>query len=152
VLGPSSVISPKVTILLRKLGTVIRVGDQDPQSNAVAFAKYADDSFGWGVVDPGHGLVFADPRRPADAAAASPLSASGKWGPMLLLGDDGELPKVVADYLLDIEPGYREDPTRGVYNHGWIIGDDTAISVAAQAQIDSLLEIAPAGNSLPSQP
>jgi hypothetical protein len=152
VLGPSSVISPKVTIELRKLGTVTRVGGQDPQTNAVEFAKYADSTFGWGVVDPGHGLVFADPRRPADAAAAAPLSASGKWGPLLLVGDDGELPQAVKDFLLDIQPGYREDPTRGVYNHGWIIGDDKAVSVAAQAQIDALLEIAPAKNSLPSEP
>jgi len=150
VLGPSSVISPKVTEELRKLGTVIRVGGQDPQSNAVEFAKYIDTTFGWGVVDPGHGLVFADPRRPADAAAAAPLSASGKWGPLLLVGDDGELPDVVENYLLDIQPGYREDPTRGVYNHGWIIGDDKAISIAAQAKIDSLLEILPAKRSLPS--
>ncbi|MCW2990816.1 MAG: hypothetical protein JWM73_1410 [Solirubrobacterales bacterium] len=152
VLGPSSVISPKVTLLLRKLGTVTRVGAQDAQSNAVEFAKYADATFGWGVVDPGHGLVFADPRRPADAAAASPLSASGTWGPLLLVGNDGELPKPVEDYLLDIQPGYSKDPTRGVYNHGWIIGDDHAVSVAAQARIDSVLEIAPAKNSLPSQP
>ncbi|MFL5844802.1 MAG: cell wall-binding repeat-containing protein [Solirubrobacteraceae bacterium] len=152
VLGPSSVISPKVTIQLRKLGTVTRVGGQDPATNAIEFAKYVDTTFGWGVVDPGHGLVFADPRRPADAAAASPLSASGTWGPLLLLGDDGELPKSVEDYLLDIQPGYREDPTRGVYNHGWIIGDDKAVSIGAQARIDTLLEIAPAKNSLPSQP
>lgn len=152
VLGPSSVISPKVTTELRKLGTVVRVGGQDPASNAVEFAKYADRTFGWGVIDPGHGLVFADPRRPADAGAAAPLSASGKWGPLLLMGEDGELPQVVEDYLLDIQPGYREDPTRGVYNHGWIIGDDKAVSVAAQAQIDTLLEIAPTKNSLPSEP
>lgn len=152
VLGPSDVISPKVTIELRKLGTVTRLGGQDPQANAVEFARYTDQNFGWGVVDPGHGLVFADPRRPADAAAAAPLSASGKWGPLLLTGDDGELPEVVADYLLDIQPGYRRDPTRGVYNHGWIIGDDEAISVAAQARIDTLLEIRPASNSLPSEP
>jgi hypothetical protein len=30
---------------------------------------------------------------------------------------------------------------RGVYNHGWIIGDDKAISVGVQSQIDQLLEI-----------
>lgn len=152
VLGPSSVISPAVTRQLRSLGTVIRIGAQDPQSNAVEFAQYADTTFGWGVVDPGHGLVFADPRRPADAAAASPLSASGTWGPLLLLGEDGELPQVVEDYLLDIQPGYAENPTRGVYNHGWIIGDDEAVSVKTQAEIDALLEIAPVKNSLPSEP
>lgn len=151
VLGPSSVISPAVTRELRKLGTVIRVGDQDPQSNAVAFAEYADSTgFGWGVIDPGHGFTFADPRRPADAAAAAPLSASGKWGPLLLTDDDGGLPDAVRDYLLDVKPGYQDNPTRGVYNHGWIIGDDKAISIAAQAEIDSLLEIARVRNALPS--
>src|SRR3954447_27068452 len=143
VLGPSSVIAPKVTRELRALGDVIRVGDQDPQSNAIAFARYADSSFGWGVTDPGHGLVFVNPKNPADAAAASPLSASGTWGPLLLVGEDGSLPKSVSDYLFDIQPGYRDNPTRGVYNHGWIIGDDKAISVATQSEIDHALEIAP---------
>jgi hypothetical protein len=152
VLGPSSVISPKVTIVLRHLGTVIRVGDQDPQSNAVAFARFADASFGWGVVDPGHGLVFASPGRPADAAAAAALSASGTYGPLLLVDDAGALPKAVSDYLLDIEPGYSHDPTRGVYNHGWIVGDDKAVTTAAQAQIDADLEIVQAHNSVGSQP
>jgi hypothetical protein len=36
---------------------------------------------------------------------------------------------------------------RGVYNHGWLIGDDRAISVATQARIDSLLEIKKAQTS-----
>jgi hypothetical protein len=49
--------------------------------------------------------------------------------------------RVLHDYLLDIQPGYTRDPVRGVYNHGWIIGDQSAVSVAAQSQIDSLLEI-----------
>ena len=47
----------------------------------------------------------------------------------------------VTDFLLDIQPGYSKDPVRGVYNHGWIIGDDKAISVGVQSQIDQLLEI-----------
>ena len=82
--------------------------------------------FGWNVVDPGHGLVFANARRPQDAAAAAPLSATGTYGPLLLLTDAGVLPQPLQDYLLDIQPGYTDDPVRGVYNHGWIIGDETA--------------------------
>ena len=152
VLGPSEVISPTVTRELRELGTVIRVGGEEPVTNAIEFAKYTDGIFGWGVVDPGHGLVFAAARRPTDAAAAAPLSGSGTWGPLLLTDENGEVPDALAEYLLDIQPGYRDDPTRGVYNHGWIIGDDTAVTVAAQAEIDRLLEIAPVKNSLPSQP
>ena len=53
------------------------------------------------------------------------------------------LPEPLQDYLLDIQPGYDEDPVRGVYNHGWIIGDESAIAADVQARIDTLLEIQP---------
>jgi hypothetical protein len=143
VLGPSEVIGPKVTRTLRGLGRVTRIGGEDPVRNAIAFARYVDGPFGWGVVDPGHGLVFASQDRTLDAAAAAPLSASGTYGPLLLLKDADEVPRVLEQYLLDIQPGYRRDPVRAFYNHGWIVGDDEAISVATQSRIDALLEIVP---------
>ena len=59
-------------------------GGSDPVQNAVDFAKFVDGAFGWGVVDPGHGLVFVNASRPMDAVAAAPLSASGSYGPLLL--------------------------------------------------------------------
>ena len=141
VLGPTSVVSDKVTKALKKLGTVVRIGAKDPVANAIAFARYTDGSFGWGVVDPGHGLVFASGRRPLDGPAASALSSSGTYGPLLLLDTASALPKALRSYLLDIQPGYRDDPVRGVYNRAWIVGDEGAVSTRVQAQIDSLLEI-----------
>ena len=75
--------------------------------------------------------------------AAAPLSASGTYGPLLLTAPGGSLPRSVANYLLDVKPGYSSDPVRGVYNHGWIVGDTRTVGVAAQATIDGLLEIAP---------
>ena len=144
VLGPTSVIGAKVESQLRKLGKVTRIEGPDPAQNAIAFARFSDGGFGWGIVDPGHGLVFtsqgADPQT---AAAAAPLSGSGTFGPLLLVGNADTLDKPLSDYLLDIQPGYAKDPVRGVYNHGWIVGDETAVSIAAQSQIDRLLEIAP---------
>ena len=95
----------------------------------------------WNVVDPGHGLVFLNTQRPLDAASAAPLSASGTYGPQLLLTEGNALPARLQDYLLDIQPGYDKDPVRGVYNHGWMSGDVNTISVDVQARIDSLLEI-----------
>ena len=143
-LGPTSVIGPKVETALRKLGKVTRIEGADPVQNAIAFARFADGGFGWGVVDPGHGLVFAGAGAdPQTAAAAAPLSASGTYGPLLLVGDPSKVDKPLSDYLLDIQPGYGKDPVRGVYNHGWIVGDESAVSVAAQSQIDRLLEISP---------
>jgi hypothetical protein len=141
VLGPPSAVSSDVVRELKRLGTVKRIGAASPVDNAIAFARYSDPLFGWGVVDPGHGLVFARTNRPLDAAAAAPLSVSGSYGPLLVLESAGRLDGALGGYLLDIQPAYSKDPVRGVYNHGWIVGDARAISVATQSRIDSLLEI-----------
>jgi len=143
VLGPEDSVPDAVFDALGKFGKVKRIAGTDPVTNAITFARYQDGAFGWYIVDPGHGLVFANSRRPQDAAAAAPLSASGKYGPLLLLPDAGVLPEPLQNYLLDIQPGYDQqtDPVRGVYNHGWIIGDESALAAAVQARIDTLLEI-----------
>jgi hypothetical protein len=143
ILGPSSTISENVARQLAALGQVTRVGAKPASANAIAFARFSDGDFGWGIVDPGHGLVFTNVAAPLTAGGAAPLSASGSYGPLLLVGRDGSLPPDVADYLRDIRPGYSSDPVRGVYNHAWIIGDPAAVTDRAQATIDSLLEIAP---------
>jgi hypothetical protein len=114
--------------------------------NAIAFARYSDGAFGWGIIDPGHGLVFANQGTdPATAAAAAPLSSSGSYGPLLLVGGADKLDSKLRAYLLDIEPGYTKDPVRGVYNRGWIVGDASSVSPDLQSRIDSLLEIIPVG-------
>jgi putative cell wall binding repeat protein len=143
VIGPEEVVSKKAFAELEKLGPTDRISGEDPVENAIAVARYADGLFGWNVVDPGHGLVFASQDRPGEAAAAAALNGSGKYGPLLLVTEPDALPKPVEGYLLDIQPGYDQDPVRGVYNHGWLMGDEEAISVAVQARIDSLLEIQP---------
>lgn len=141
VIGPTAAVSDTVVRQLRRLGTTKRIAGADPVANAVAVARFGDGSFGWRAVDPGHGLVFAGEDRTADASAAAALSGAGSYGPLLLVSDAGSLPKAVESYLLDIQPGYDADPVRGVYNHGWLVGDEGAISAAVQARIDGLLEI-----------
>jgi hypothetical protein len=145
VLGDRATISAAVDRQLRRLGSVKRItgGGTDPVATSIAFARYIDGSFGWGVVDPGHGLVFVNAERPLDAAAAAPLSASGTYGPILVHGGGPRLDRPLESYLLDIQPGYRRDPVRGVYNHGWVIGDEAAMPIAVQARVDALLEISP---------
>jgi hypothetical protein len=149
-LGPPETISERVEKALGRLGTVTRIGSGDAVRSSIDFARYVDDDFGWGVIDPGHGLVFARADRPLDAAAAALLSASGTYGPLILLSNADRLDQPTNDYLLDIQPGYRTDPVRGVYNHGWIVGDDKSISVGVQAKIDSLLEITRVSRRAPS--
>ncbi|HEX6782924.1 MAG TPA: cell wall-binding repeat-containing protein [Solirubrobacterales bacterium] len=142
VLGPSSVISSEVVREIAKVSKrVKRVSGEDPVANALALARYRDGSFGWNVNDPGHGFVLARSDAPADAAAAVPLSASGTWGPLLLTDDAAELPEDVRSYLLDVKPGYTNDPTRAFYNHVWVIGDQDAIEVEQQAEVNELAEL-----------
>jgi hypothetical protein len=150
VLGPSTAISSDVVRRAGRIGGVVRrVSGEDPVTNAIEFARYADRSFGWNINDPGHGFVLARSDRPLDAAAAAPLSASGTWGPLLLTDSADTLPGALRGYLLDGKPGYRTDPTRAFYNHVWIIGDQEAIDVRQQAAIDDLAELARIGRGGP---
>lgn len=146
VLGPSSAISSDVVREVAKIGSPVRrVSGEEPVENSIALARYASGGFGWNVNDPGHGLVVARSDEPVEAAIAAPLSASGTWGPLLLTDDADTLPKALREYLLDIKPGYTTDPTRAFYNHVWVIGDQEAIDVNQQAEIDQLAELAKIG-------
>jgi len=149
---------------LARLGTVVHVtgtagageaggageaasaaGGVEPVQNAISISRFSRGSFGWGIHEAGHGLVFANVMRPLDAPAAAPLSAHGDYGPLLLLQDGASVPAPLTRYLSNIEPGYTAavPPVREVYNHGWLIGDERAISAHAQAELDAVLEIAP---------
>ena len=146
VLGPSSAISSTVIREVAKIdGRVRRVSAGNPVENAITFARFSEGSFGWNVNDPGHGFVIARTNSPLDAAVASPLSASGTWGPLLLSDSAARLPTALRGYLLDVKPGYTTDPTRAFYNHVWIIGDEGAIDVNEQAEIDSLAALSKIG-------
>jgi hypothetical protein len=158
VLGPPSVISASLFGQLRKYGSVKRVGADGPSANSVAFAEYRDPacaygqpcahvpgSFGWAIRSPGHGYVLLNAQQPLAAAAAAPLSGAGDYGPQLVLDNANTLPRPVLDFFLNYAtPGYTaEGPTAAVYNHGWVIGDQSQVSVAVQAQVDNLLEAVP---------
>jgi len=146
VLGPSSAISSEVIREIGKIANrVRRVSGEEPVANAIALARYSDGGFGWNINDPGHGFVVARSDEPLNAPAAAPLSASGTWGPLLLTDSADTLPEALRGYLLDVKPGYTTDPTRAFYNHIWLIGDQDAISMSEQAEIDELAELAKIG-------
>jgi ell wall binding domain 2 (CWB2) len=146
VLGPSSAISSGVVREIAKIaGPVGRVSGEDPVTNAIELARYSSGGFGWDVNDPGHGFVVASAAEPLDAPAAAALSASGTWGPLLLTDSAATLPDALRGYLLDVKPGYTTDPTRAFYNHVWVIGDEEAIGVSQQAEIDEVAELAKIG-------
>jgi hypothetical protein len=143
VLGPPAAISSTVVRAIAKIDKrVKRVSGEDAVANALALARYADRDFGWNVNDPGHGFVLARSDSTLSAAAAAPLSASGTWGPLLLTDSAATLPAPLRDYFLDVKPGYTTDPTRAFYNHVWVVGDQEAIDVNQQAEVNALAELA----------
>jgi ell wall binding domain 2 (CWB2) len=167
VVGPPAAVSHAVLVKLRRYGPVRRIypgpgavgsggpgsSGENPADNAIAAARFSDGTFGWDVNQPGHGLAFASASRPLDAPAAAPLSASGDYAPLLLLEHPDQVPPVLREYLSDIQPAYDAAPeseypaVRGAYNHGWLIGDGGAIAATVQAELDTMLEIAPQGSS-----
>ena len=117
--------------------------------NAIAFARYEKGDFGWGVVVPGYNFTVASTTRPVDAAAAAALATRGVFAPLLLTDDADVLPTPLEEYFLSVQPGYEDDPGQAVYNRAWILGDDTAVSVEQQAQLDQLTELIPVQPNAP---
>jgi hypothetical protein len=149
VLGPSTVIGPKVTKVLRKLGNVSRVGGPTPVTNAIAFTRYQSHGFGWGISTPGQNFTVASTSRPSDAAAAAVLATTGVFAPLLLTDRADDLPSSLESYFLDVQPGYQSNPNAGVFNHVWILGDDNVLSVAAQGRLDTITELVPVQTQRP---
>jgi hypothetical protein len=152
VLGPESVISKKVLDRLKKdklARDVNRIEGANPVENAIAFARYEKGDFGWGIVVPGYNFTLASTTRPADAAAAAALATRGVFAPLVLSDNPERMPQKLQDYFLSVQPGYEEDPAQAVYNRAWILGDDKAISIDQQAQLDQLTELIPVQANAP---
>lgn len=146
VLGPPGSVSPKVVKQIGGLGrTVERLPGNDPTSAALELVRFSSGTFGWNLNDPGHGYTVIRSDRPLEGVAATPLSTGGTWPALLMTDGADALPEDVLQYLLDVQPGYSTDPTRALYNHVWIVGDETSISLEQQAQIDRAAELVEVG-------
>jgi hypothetical protein len=149
VLGPPTAISSAVAKALGRYGKVTRIDGVTPVENAIAFTRYQSHGFGWGITTPGQNFTLAGVSRPADAAGAAVLGTAGVFAPLLLTDRSDSLPSALQNYFLDVQPGYQTNPNSGVFNHVWILGDDSLLSVAAQGQLDSITQLVPVQNQQP---
>ena len=142
VLGPESAISEQVEQLeRRKLARAVeRIEGDTAVENAVAFARYEKGDFGWGVVVPGYNFSLANTDRPLDAAAAAALARGVS---RCCASDRPSRPAPQTARGLPPERPYEDDPSQAVYNRVWILGDDEAVSVESQAQLDAITELVP---------
>lgn len=142
VLGPESVISNKILNNLNEYGTVTRIEGETPAAASIAFAKFKDEKtgFGWGLTEPGHGFEFISTENADFAIAGAPFAHLGKHAPLIWL-EDGELSKQTHEFLGQLQPKFTDDPTVGPYNHAFILGSGSAVTVQTQGMIDQMLEI-----------
>lgn len=149
-LGPESIISSDVEKQLQEFGKVTRISGKDAYENAIAFAEFKDSSngFGWGIKTPGHNLSLLTTDSTMLAIAAAPFSHLGKHAPLLFTEKDG-LPDSVMEYMMILQPKYKDSPAEGPYNHAWLTGDNSSITVSTQSEIDDMLEISPASGGNP---
>lgn len=153
VLGPERIISERVVRQLEAERQLVRGVDrvEGPTAveNAIAFTRYEKGDFGWGVVVPGYNFTLANVSRPLDATAAAALATRGVFAPLLLTDDAAKLPKPLENYFLSVQPGYEDDPGEAVYNRAWILGDEEAVSIEEQAQVDATTELIPVQTTAP---
>ena len=137
-IGPEKAIGPAVEKQLEGLGAVRRVSGDTPVENAIAVARFERRRFGWGITAPGYNLTIASTKRVADAAAAATLATNGVFAPLLLTDRADRLPPELDTYLRVLQPGFQDDPSEGVYNRVWILGDEKTISLRVQGRVDEV--------------
>ena len=149
VLGPDSVIGEEVLKKIKPLARRMRrIDGPTPVQNAIEFARFQSGSFGWGAEVPGQNFTIASTSRPLDAVGAASLGTNGVFAPLLLTDDAETLPRSLESYLLDVQPGFEDDPSLSVFNHVWILGDEDTISVEQQARIDEVSTLDPCRTQL----
>ncbi|MDQ0253461.1 hypothetical protein J2S74_000833 [Evansella vedderi] len=145
VVGPESVVSGEVFDQLSQFGEVTRIGGETPAQVSIEFAKFKDEetSFGWGVSNPGHGLVMVSTEIPELAITAAPFAHLGKHAPMVWL-EDGRFTEEMHVYLELLKPIFEHTPTEGPFNHAYLIGSEELVTHQTQGYLDEMLEIVPA--------
>lgn len=141
-LGPEKILSKEIEEKLRAYGEVKRISGEEPVSTSVAFAKFKDEKngFGWGVSEPGRGVSLISTANSDQAIPAAPFSHLGKHAPLLWL-ENGELTEELYEFLALIKPTFHDDPTKGPYNHAYLVGTVQEVSFQTQGIIDDKLEI-----------
>ena len=146
VLGPSSAISSDVVREVAKIGKPVqRVSGEDPVANAIAFARYGERRLRLERQRPRPRLRPRPQRRAARRRRSRRRSRPPAPGDRCCSPTAPIRCRSLRDYLLDVKPGYTTDPTRAFYNHVWVIGDQEAIDVNQQAEVDELAELAKIG-------
>jgi hypothetical protein len=148
--GSPDVISDTVARELARYGFVRRVYGADVYASNAVNAGYKGfgrnfgwwwgweaRDFGWGISQAGHNFIIGSTVDLLSVIPAAVLGHMGKHGPLLLIERDRVPPSVVR--YLDMVRPFESGPTETIFNHAWIIGDESRISWEAQRAIERLM-------------
>lgn len=143
ILAPDTGVTPEVILQVKQIvkGEVRHIGGADSYAVAVNFARFRNpvDSLGWGRTEPvkGDAFAFAPVNYWPNAAVGCLLAHLGKHTPMLIV-DTWQVPTVVRDYLLYLNPPLMEPP-KPPFMHGFILGGLEQVSFPTQAALEKAL-------------
>lgn len=115
-------------------------GYKDSGREVVWWFGYQPRSIGWGIAEPGHNVILADPTDWREVVPTGVLSHMGKHAFLLLTEPGGGLPEAARSYLQVLKPP-RVNPSQQVFNFGWVTG--RGVSGEAMGNLSGLLN---AGN------
>ena len=148
VLGPESAVSDRRSKQIDKLGPgaeARRRRGPGGERDRLRALRRRRASAGTSTT-PATGWWWPTRRARSTVRSPRPLSASGTWGPLLVTDDPAAVSPQLRGYLLDLKPGYEDDPTRALYNHVWLIGDTRRSRSPSRPQLDELAELAQIGS------
>lgn len=137
-LGPSTTASSAALEELGQYGQAVRVAAPDPETAALALARFHDDGtqMGWDWNGPRQTdctYFVGNPARSGELLASAQLSADGPSGPILLTRDDALSPQNETFLrALHTTPGH------GSRHFTWIAGDAQAVSGSLQVDLDRI--------------
>ncbi|OXM15492.1 ArsR family transcriptional regulator [Paenibacillus herberti] len=148
IIGPEKAVSAKLEEELSAYGNVTRISGKDAYENAIAFAKFKDNStgFGWGVNEPGRNLTLSNVETPQLALAGAPFAHLGKHAPLIWTSKNA-MPGSVMEYVMSLQTKYEQSPADGPFNHAWLLGGTAQLTEAAQGELDAMLEISSASSA-----
>ncbi|MDF2676117.1 MAG: hypothetical protein K0Q97_409 [Bacillota bacterium] len=144
IVGSPLTISESVEYQIRNsvTGNVVRIEGYDPISIAINFAKYQSpfENFGWQHnTRNGWGFTFGELNKWYHIVVSVLFAHLGKHTPLLLV-ESSNLPTLVRDYLISVNP-YNPMSHLPPYMHCYILGSFSDISHTTQVEIETVTNI-----------
>jgi len=144
IVGSTRTVSENVESQIRNMitGSIQRIGGYDPYTISINFAKYESpiDDFGWKHNRrDGWAFSFGELYKWYHIVSSVLFAHLGKHTPLLIV-DNNNLPDVIRDYVLSVNP-QKAMPHMPPYMHSYILGSFSDISHNTQVAIEEVMDV-----------